>query len=480
MRLSEQGGLSSSDSAEADSTGDRFWVAARYGLGGSDSGTPSENQDPLSVLTDLVPVPPPSTPSSRSRRPTSSTKRPFWRYGFPALIVLISVLILVLTYVGKRVVLQSTAGSTHLTDITDPTQPGYQAIAKPTSTLLLVQVDDNGIANGLTVLSLTGEGAGGLIFVPLTTYLELPDIGTKPLNKVAEKGINALQKGVEGVLAVGMGEVRIVTPQDLMGLVAPVGVLEIDNPDAVTQADEAGVRKVLFEKGPIPLSPSDVATYLATTNPGENDLNRLVRHETFWRAWLKKVGTSKDSGVVPGETQTGLGYFVRTLAADRVEMFPLPVEGSPIPGTHVIVYKPVDDQVRSLVARLVPFPIGAPLGARPRVRLLDATGKLDHGLAAAPLLVEGGGQIDQVGNATSFGAPTTQLLYYDDARRDAAEKLREAIGVGEVAKGTDQSGVVDVTVILGADFLNALQKGLTPVTTVQAGTATTTNHRSFG
>ena len=135
---------------------------------------------------------------------------------------------------------------------------------------------------------------------------------------------------------------------------------------------------------------------------------------------------------------------------------------------------PVDDQVRPLVAKLVPFPIGAPPGARPRVRLLDGVGSLDHGLKAAPLIVEGGGQIDQIGNADTFDVAKTQLIYGDDARRADAESLQRSLGVGEIVKGASAGTTTDVTVVLGKDFAALPPRSLT-VTTSPTGTATTTN-----
>lgn len=437
-------------------------------------------RDPLAVLTELVPVPPPSSPPAArvappARRPR---RRPgFWRYGFPAVLVACTILIPVLAYAGRKTVLQSTDGVL-LTEVTDPNAPGWQAITEPTPTLLLVQVDAANVPNGLTVLSLTGEGAGGLIFVPMTTVLELADLGMIPLNAAAARGVDALRTGVEGVLGAGMDEVQIVSPQQWADLATPVGPLTIDNPDAVTVAepDAEGktVERILFAKGTITVAPAEVAAYLATTSPGENDLNRLVRHKAFWDAWLRKVGASNDPAVVPGEVETGLGRFVRALGRDRVEKFPLPVQGAGIPGTTATVYVPIEAQVRSLVARLVPFPVGAPPGARPRLRVLDGTGKLDHGLRAVGLLVEGGGQIDQIGNARSFDVAATELVYYDEARRAEVERLRDALGLGTLVKGTDLSGAVDVTVTLGADFLAAPVKPLAPVSTAPSADATTT------
>lgn len=400
----------------------------------------------------------------------------FWRYGFPVVMVMITASIVLLGWAGKKVVLQSTDGRL-VTEVTDPAAPGWTAITDPTPTLLLIQTDAAGKPNGLTVMSLTGDGTGGVLFLPMTTVLELADVGRIPLKTASEKGgMEALQKGVEGVLRLGMAEVSVASPAQLTDLVAPVAPLSFVNPDDVAVAAADGSKKVLFPKGTVTLEAKDVAAYLSTASPNENDLNRLVRNKAFWEAWLRKVGTSGGADAVPGESRSGLGRFVRTLATDRVEIASLPVQGAAIPGSAAMLYLPVPDQVQSLTAKFVPYPIGAPPGARPRVRLLDGTGTLNHGLPAAPTLVAGGGQIDQIGNAPAFGVPVTQLVYFDDARHDDVEKLKQVLGVGELVKGTSAGSAVDVVITLGQDFaaqpprtLSAAGNGPPDSTTTNAG-----------
>lgn len=389
----------------------------------------------------------------------------FWTYGFPALVVALALLIPVLFTVGKNTVLQSTDGRV-LGQVTDPAAPGWQAITDPTPTMLLVQTDAEGTATGLTVMTLTGEGSGGMIFIPMTTVLELPGVGSIPLDAAFERaGLDGLQKSVEGVLGVGMAEVAVVDPAGWADLVAPLGTLDVENPDDVRGTGPGGERTVLFPKGTITLTPDQVAPYLETVSPGENGLNLLVRQQAFWDAWLRAVGTSTDPAVVPGESTSGLGRFVRALAADRVDMAPLPVTSASIPGSDLAVYLPVTDQVTSLVARLVPFPIGAPPGARPRVRLLDGVGTLDHGLGAVANVVAAGGQVDQIGNAESFGQAVTRFTYSDDARLPEVERLRAGIGVGEIVKVPSGQTAIDVTITLGADYAAQPPPSLAPVTT---------------
>ena len=118
------------------------------------------------------------------------------------------------------------------------------------------------------------------------------------------------------------------------------------------------------------------------------------------------------------------------------------------------------------MARLIPFPIGAPPGSRIRIELLDGTGELDHGVVAAPVLVQANGQIDLVGNAAGFGQPTTKLEYRDEARRAEVDRLREALGVGEVVATNDPGGTADVTITLGQDYVTSGRRtaGTTPTT----------------
>lgn len=469
-------------------------AAAERGAARGPVAPSSAPDDPLVLLADLVPAPsgsdrragppasvtepgvpvagPPGAESgaagATAGRPASAPS-PFWRYGFPVLMVVLVALIPVLLIAGKNTLLQSTEG-TVLTEITDPALPGWQAITEPTPTLLLVQTDAGGAAVGVTAMSLTGEGAGGLVFLPMSTVLTMPDGSYATLDDIAaQQGLTGLQAAVEGLLGAGMSETVVADPQTWTDLVAPVGPLTVENPDAIKAADGT----VRFPKGAIVLQPSEVAAYLEATNPGESEVNRLVRHKAFWTAWLTAVGTSDDPGVLPGETESGLGRFVRDLSGDRVEMFPLPVQPGAVPGSNKPFFVAVTDQVQALVARLIPFPIGAPPGSRPRVRLLDGTGALDHGLGAAPLIVEGGGQVDQIGNATAFGATETTLTYFDDARLPEVERLQQALGVGRIVKATDAASAVDVIIVLGDDYRNAPPRSIAPVTTAPAGSTTT-------
>lgn len=399
----------------------------------------------------------------------------WWRVGFPVALVLLIACVPMLVYAGVHVVLQSNNGRLIVAS-TDPAQPGWEAAVEPTPTGALATLSDAGQLSSVTVLALTGEGSGSAIFVP--AYTQIPNLpGYQTLvDAYAAGGAGALRSGLEVVLGVEVGEVIVANSANWEELVAPVGTVTIANPDSVE------VNGLAFPRGAVDLTPSQVASYLLAGNYAEDDTNRLLRQEVFWRAWLTKVAVAGTADAVPGESDTGIGRFVRTLAGDQVTYAVLPVRVQSLPDAFASVFVPLTDEVAALVARAVPFPAAAPPGSRPRVRTLDGTGQLDHGVAAALSMAANGAQIDAIGNAATFDVPATQFIITDEAQRARAEHLRAALGVGEIVVSGDTSDSVDITVILGTDALNLASTqgaGIGPVTTTTTSApATTTTTRN--
>ncbi|MBI2703672.1 MAG: LytR C-terminal domain-containing protein [Actinobacteria bacterium] len=380
---------------------------------------------------------------SRWKRPGPERKEsPFWRFGFPLLLVLLAASIPALVLTGLNLLLQSNEGKFEVSN-RDSTQPGYNALTPPTPTLLLVQVDDAGKLSGLTVLSQTGETVGGVILIPPAT---VPGVGKAPLDKVfAESGQTALTASVQELVGAGMGDVQVIDASQWTSLLTAVGALQFNNPEVV---DVAGVG--MFPKGEITLEPGDAGAYLAAPAANGDDLNRLRRNEVFWRALLGKLGSSPVT--LPGDAEKGLTRFLPGLASAQVGVETIPVQPVPTPDRKAALYLPDVEGVAALSSKVIPFPIEVTPGARASTRILDGTGRLANGVGAAPALVKAGGQITGIGNAATFDYKTTQIIFYEDAKKDAADKMRLALGVGELAKSSDPTHEVDVVVILGADY----------------------------
>ena len=440
--------------------------------------SPGSKADPTTGASTAAPGPGSTTPGSSAPAGASGPvfldlpdipKRParrsvWWRWGFPTSLVLLVVAVPVLIYAGLHVVLASNHGRPILSS-KDPAEPGWEAAVEPTPTALMATLSDTGDLSSVSLLALTGPDRSSVVFIPADTQVTT-DNGKQTLVAAYKTGgAPGLKAAVEKIVGVDVGDVTVADAAEWEQLVTPVGNLSLTNPDNVTVND---IR--LFNRGPIQLSPAQAGIYLRSRNWAEDDTNRLLRQEVFWRAWLAKIAAKGTADAVPGETDAGIGKFIRTLASTQVDYHVLPVKVQALADAYAGVFLPITADVGPLVAQTVPFPSASPPGSRPLVRVLDGTGQLDHGVSVARALAAAGAQIDGIGNASSFSVPSTQIIITGSDHRAQAESLRKALGFGEIierAPDAFSSDSVDITVILGADALGQ------SVTTGSSSAATT-------
>ena len=189
--------------------------------------------------------------------------------------------------------------------------------------------------------------------------------------------------------------------------------------------------------------------FLRARGDGESDLARLVRHEVLWEAWLAQLAGAGE-GAVPGEVGSGLGRFVRGLAAGAHQVRTLP--------TTEVVAEGVVSSTRSTsepgprwLCRSSRSP-GNRLGAsharpaprrdgRPRSRPAWPLGWWPRTRRSWSWATR-----------TRFDYATTQIRYHQPEQRVAAERLREDLGAGEVIEDVRPIDSFDVTIVLGTDL----------------------------
>ncbi len=378
--------------------------------------------------------------------------------GFGAAIVLLITAIPVLGLVGRNLIENSKDGRI-LTNVTNPSAPGYEALVNPTPTALVVQTNPDNEVVSATVLALgSGDRGGTVLLVPLDTKLRIPASGVDRLRTAATYGgPEILRQQIGDLLGIGFADLIQIGDSRWAGLTRPLGGITFDNPDTVTAADGT-----TFSSGTITLQPDQVGPFLAATVDGESDLNRLVRQQLFWRAWLDELKARGDgANLVPGEEGSGIGRYVRTLARGTHDVNVLAVNDNPDEGPPFVID---DEQARLQVAAAVPFPVGSYPGQRTRVRILNGVkaGPVPVGVTEAVVL--GDGEITALGNADSFGHDTTTIEYYNQATEVRAKFLRAALGVGKLVFHAQPDPAVDVTVVVGKDAERSLAPR--PTTTV--------------
>jgi hypothetical protein len=372
-------------------------------------------------------------------------------YG--ALLALATVSVPVLSVVGVRTLLDSRDGEV-IDPVLDPTAPGYQALVSPSPTMVAIHTDPDGVLVGVVVLALAGDDVpgGSTLLIPPATLASVPTFGDLTLEYVQTvNGTDTTVSLTEWVLSMAIDEVVEMDHQTWADLIEPLGGLTITNPDTLT--DPEGV--IRFPAGEITLAPADVGPYLATLEPGENPLNRVLRQELVWTAWYSALRRAPDSVRFGGELDRGLARFVPTIASGPGRLVTLPLvaaSGPPAPG-EATVFIPNDEAITALIPVIVPFPAGARPGDRPLVRVLDGSGRIEIITPAVRRVAIGGGQVVMVGNADAFDVAETQLLFADPALGDFARSVADALGVGSVQVIDYIDENAELIVVLGTDFV---------------------------
>ncbi len=387
----------------------------------------------MTDLVDDVEAPP---AAHLAKEPAPSRR---WMVVFTSILLAVLVTAAGLTYVGIRTVRESRAGRS-VSTVTDPALPGFEAFLEPTPTLLVLHASGKTLLSAAVLALNSGDTGGSVLLVPPATRMSRAD-NALPLSVVSAYGGGAtdVRPPLQDMLGIGLTEVVVIDDARWAELLAPVAPLALDNPDALED----------FPAGPLSLAADQVGPYLAARNEGESDLARLFRQQLLFEAWVDAVAESSEPAAVPGELDSGIGRFVRGLAAGPRQVATLPVEETPAgEGKRIDIDT---DAAASLLATLVPFPTASHPGARTRVRLLDGTGDAQHVITAAPLIVPAGSEIVVVGNADRFDYEATEIRYHDPLQKAAAEALRAALGTGRVIDDARQTDAFDVTIVLGPD-----------------------------
>jgi hypothetical protein len=380
---------------------------------------------------------PPAAPRrDRPERPKRSRGR------WPILLVIVA---LIVAGVGAWYVTRD--------DDAGPDASSEAPVTAERTTGLLVQRAGDGTLAGATLLIDQGSG-GDLVYLPPGTMVEAPALGLVPLREAADDGgHDLLVSTIENLLGVPVTLVADLTPAQLADAVRPAAPLQVSVPVAVER--RVGDRfETVFEAGLTSIEPEEVSDLLDL--PGETDLDRLVRHQAFWQAWLDSI-KRQGSRALPDEAVIdGLRGQIERLAAGEVAHDVLPVQAISGADNLYRVEKPALD---TLLRRALP---GTPSsGERIRVQVLNGTGAPGVAQQLVRPLLASGARMSLSGNADRFGYTTTQIIYYDDTHQADALRVQAALGLGEIVKSRTRITVVAVTVVVGTDFTSR-RAGSTP------------------
>lgn len=389
----------------------------------------------------------PSRARTRQRQAT-----PIWSWLLPAVSVMAALGIPLLIWYAWDAIANSTDGAVTET-VNDPSAPGYQVIVDPSPSHMILSLDPAGDLAMVTVVSLGPDDRGGNI-LHITPETLVPDSGSydRIIDAYRDRGATRTRRVVARLLDINVDDITVLDAAGWAQLVGPAGAIPVDLSQDLVQVTADGAQQTVFAAGNVTVEPAQVSEFLGWVNAGTHPGARLERTESFWNAWLATITASTDEGIVPGEVDTGIGRFLRGLASAtsvtaHYEWSEVTLAND-VPAADVA---PAD--LRAIVQEMVPFPIPAIAGDRPAVRLLDGVGGLDLAGLYSPPLVANRAEIVLLGNASTFGVASTEVVYHDAMWEDAAFQFATALGGATVTFEPVTDVLFDVTIIIGEDLI---------------------------
>ncbi len=310
---------------------------------------------------------------------------------------------------------------------------------------------------------------GSIVYIPSHTAVDVPGRGLQALGRAAATGGAPLVVlSAENLLGVSIDRYLELSDSDARVLFGALGPLTVEVPAEVRVRAGKDRAELLFAEGNQRLPGSFLVRLLYTVGLDGDDAELGGRHLAFWSALLESYrddpiglsGAFEASHGAIGESDATAAEH-GDLLASLASLDPLSVTIAALPVSQVSaggaeLYSVDGEELASFVTDVIGTdPSDIPPEAR--IQLLNGNGVPGIGQEAARLLVGHGFRVFLTGNAQRLDHEKTLVITYDDSPEgvDLARRARELLGVGEVQISAQQQGIVDLTVVIGEDFLRA-------------------------
>lgn len=371
--------------------------------------------------------------AGRERRALERERRRFWLIVMPSIAIALGIAVMI------GFVLRGSS------EITNDVGSKSRLPALATEAALIAHVGPSNGADLILLLGRSGD-AGSVLMLPSSTQVEVPSLGIQTLAQVPSVGDDALlQTTVQNLTGVNAGAPSIVDDATLLAAITPAAPFEVDLRSAVRFAAD---KRDAFSGGLQRLTAVEVARLLTEPQVG-SEVDRLVTVQAVLEGWMKRLKNpavaSATIAAVPIAAPIASIGGLKPASYDT-----LPVDSIGTSGDERLSVR--SSALPGVVERLFPSAGLGIGGKRPRIEILNGVGTVGLAQAVAKLVVPIGGYVHLTGNVPGFGVTETQVIYYREGDRRAAEKFLEAVGVGSLRRANRAIGITDVTIIVGPDF----------------------------
>lgn len=324
-------------------------------------------------------------------------------------------------------------------------------------------------ARWITVIGVDeAAGTASVVYLPASTAYEVPGRGLQGIgDALASGGISLVKVSAENLLGFPIDHFLELSATSAEALFEQTGDLTVNVPAEVKVPAGADTERVLFVPGEQVLSPSLQADLLYELGVDGDQGELGQRHLSFWQAFLEAQSADPETlgsavGVVSGalansdasnEEQSEFLSELASTPTDDLTIAPLPVNQEVVGDTEL--YSTSDAEVRPFVEDA--FGDLPALEDEVRVQILNGNGVPGIGEQVAGKLVGEGFRVVLSGNAERLDYADTRIVIYESTLEAQAsgERVRDLLGVGEVQVSTQAQGIVDLTIVVGRDFIDA-------------------------
>ena len=321
----------------------------------------------------------------------------------------------------------------------------------------------------LTLVSMDSVSEqASIIYIPAHTATEVPGHGLLGVGEsLGSGGVALLLVTAENLLGVQIDRYLELSDSDARVLFDATGPLSVDVPVEVHVKAGDNQTRLLFPEGD-QLLPSKFLKKLLFTVGAEGDEAELgSRHLAFWHTIFETYNEdAKDLAGAILEAEEALSESdadIEDVADFFQQLVKTPSEDRTLATLPVTQVSVGGDELYEVDTDELPEFMEDTLGSKPslgeeiRVQILNGNGEPGIGEEVAEKLSQENFRVLLSGNARSLDYEETLIVTYDssDEGLEIAERAQELLGVGEVQVSAQGQGIVDLTIVVGKDFLRA-------------------------
>ena len=327
--------------------------------------------------------------------------------------------------------------------------------------------DDDSPAVWMNLIAYDREqDRAAVIYIPAHAAVEVPGRGLQGAgDALASGGVPLLLVSTENMLGIEIDGYLELSNNDAELLFGSIGPVSVEVPDDVRVSAGGARSRVIFVAGLQRLEPDLLVRLLYTRGQDADDVELGLRHIAFWDSLFDSFQDAPDnlaaavraSGGALAESDMDPDQHARLLSAIAA-LEPTARTISTLPVTQVSVggselYSVNRDEVVAFLSDTLD--VAQQSDDDIRVQVLNGNGVPGIGQEVAERLVGAGFRVVLTGNARRLDYERTLVITYDDTDdgRAAAERARRLLGVGEVQVSVQEQGIVDLTIVVGRDFL---------------------------